>query len=195
MQRTPTMTTEYERGHAAGREAGIREAIEAIRADAGNGDISPGAAQWVLDTILTLLDAPAPAETPTWVSNCMICGRIVDTREQKDGGDPHGCEYDAGWVCSRECADALLDAPAPAGVTVQEAAKVLLGVVDRREWTHYPIEMPLNARMEGPAKVGKDAHYMTYEVWEADTLRSISDHNNLPDAIASWLRALSEGRT
>ena len=89
----------------------------------------------------------------------------------------------------------LLDEPAPAVVTVQEAAKVLLGVVERREWTHYPIEMPLNANMQGPAKVGKDAHCMTYEVWEADTCHAISDHNKLPDAIASWLRALSEGRT
>jgi hypothetical protein len=90
---------------------------------------------------------------------------------------------------------ALLDAPAPtqpAQVSVSEAAKLLLGVVERREWTHYPIEMPLNANMQGPAKVGKDAYCMTYEVWKADTLRPISDHNKLPEAIASWLRALSE---
>ena len=46
----------------AGKSAGIREAADAIRADAVNGDISPGAAQWALDTVLALLDdAPSPA--------------------------------------------------------------------------------------------------------------------------------------
>lgn len=77
-------------------------------------------------------------------------------------------------------------------VTVQEAARVLLDVVEQRAWTHYPIEMPITVDGLGPATIGKDAHCMTYEVWEANTLRGISSHDKLPDAIEDWLRALAE---
>lgn len=53
-------------------------------------------------------DLPPPATNPKWIKNCIKCSRIIDTREEEDGGDPHGCEYDAGWVCSSECADLYL---------------------------------------------------------------------------------------
>lgn len=43
-----------------------------------------------------------PAVKP-WIANCIVCGRVVDTREESEGGDAHGCEYADGWVCSREC--------------------------------------------------------------------------------------------
>jgi hypothetical protein len=48
---------------------------------------------------------PQPAPIPT--SNCVICGRLVDTREVSEGGDGHGCEYPEGWTCSSECAEKL----------------------------------------------------------------------------------------
>jgi len=39
-------------------------------------------------------------------ANCCICGRIVDTREQVDGGDAFGCELaDGRWTCSPDCYD------------------------------------------------------------------------------------------
>jgi hypothetical protein len=40
-------------------------------------------------------------------TNCTVCGRVVDTREQADGGDSHGCQYGDKWVCSIECAETL----------------------------------------------------------------------------------------
>lgn len=42
------------------------------------------------------------------LTNCIVCGRIIDTREESEGGDPYGYEYAAGWVCSRKCAGRLL---------------------------------------------------------------------------------------
>ena len=44
---------------------------------------------------------------PAWLSNCVVCGRIVDTRETDEGGDGHGCEYAEGWTCSSDCAERL----------------------------------------------------------------------------------------
>lgn len=44
------------------------------------------------------------AVTPSWLTSCSMCGRVVDMREQEDGGDAHGCECSNGWACSRECA-------------------------------------------------------------------------------------------
>ena len=42
-------------------------------------------------------------------SNCCKCGRVVDTWEESEGGDPHGCELASGeWVCSEECFTAAL---------------------------------------------------------------------------------------
>lgn len=154
------MTSEYERGHAAGREAGIREAV-AVFDDLWRENTGYTRAQ-----MIALLDSP-PAPAGVTVQDLQPL-----TDDEKARLRNFAREMD-----------------------IRNAARVLLGVVERREWTHYPIEMPLNANMKGPAKVGKDAHCMTYEVWEADTFRSISDHNKLPDAVESWLRALSEGRT
>lgn len=38
--------------------------------------------------------------------NCCVCGRIVDPRETKDGGDVFGCQVEDGkWVCSPDCYD------------------------------------------------------------------------------------------
>lgn len=51
--------------------------------------------------------ADAAQAGPAWLSNCVICGRIVDTREKAEGGDGHGCEYPEGWTCSSECAEKL----------------------------------------------------------------------------------------
>lgn len=42
-----------------------------------------------------------------WISNCVECSRIVDTREIKEGGDGFGLEVEDGtWVCSMDCYDA-----------------------------------------------------------------------------------------
>ncbi len=78
--------------------------------------------------------------------------------------------------------------PAP----VQEAARVLANMVENRKWPCYPIEMPLTRDGRGPATLGVDASTMSYEVWDAVSLRALSDHEKLPDAIESWLRALAE---
>ena len=67
--------------------------------------------------------APAPKDgKPEWLSHCAVCRRVIDTREECDGGDPHGCEVGSDfWVCSPECWDAqcvgdgVLAAPAPSG--------------------------------------------------------------------------------
>lgn len=63
------------------------------------------AAQEAYNSILALptIDPAAPA----WLSNCIVCGRVVDTREKLEGGDTHGCEYAEGWVCSSDCAETL----------------------------------------------------------------------------------------
>ncbi|KAA0684577.1 hypothetical protein DTW90_36165 [Neorhizobium sp. P12A] len=46
----------------------------------------------------------------TDTANCCHCGRIVDTREMKDGGDPFGSQLSDGrWTCSVECWDAIVD--------------------------------------------------------------------------------------
>jgi hypothetical protein len=87
-------------------------------------------------------------------------------------------------------ADAAISALEP--VTVQEAARVLLDIVKCRAWSHYPIEMPLTKSGAGPAKLGVDADRMSYEVWEAETYRTISDHTTLPNAIEAWLLALAQ---
>ena len=58
----------------------------------------------IADAIAAL---PATDARPAWLSNCVICGRVVDTREKHEGGDSHGCEYVEGWTCSSECAEKL----------------------------------------------------------------------------------------
>lgn len=77
-------------------------------------------------------EAEARAEAAAHLTNCVICGRIVDTREVSDGGDLHGCKYDAGWVCSSDCGCKLLGEPtdaeersAEAWAAAVEAAAVL----------------------------------------------------------------------
>lgn len=43
---------------------------------------------------------------------CKVCERTVDTREQTDGGDPHGGQLESGeWVCSHECYEETLTPP------------------------------------------------------------------------------------
>lgn len=50
--------------------------------------------------------AVAEPQLPGWIGHCVVCSRIIDKREQSDGGDPHGCELsDDKWVCSSECYD------------------------------------------------------------------------------------------
>jgi hypothetical protein len=57
--------------------------------------------------VIIALQEPVSA-IPT--ANCCNCGRIVDTRETKDGGDPFGIELNDGrWVCSGECWDVVVD--------------------------------------------------------------------------------------
>lgn len=70
------------------------------------------------------------------------------------------------------------------------------GVSDVRQWWHYPIEFPINADGDGPAKVGVDAVEITYEVWDV-LLNTHATYNNLPDAIneAMRLNALLSARS
>lgn len=49
-------------------------------------------------------------------ANCVRCGRIIDTRENEDGGDEFGCELSDGrWTCSEECWEAIAGPAVPAG--------------------------------------------------------------------------------
>ena len=65
-------------------------------------------AQQRLPAILAALAPTDAAQArPAWLSNCVVCGRIVDTRENDEGGDGHGCEYPEGWTCSSDCAEKL----------------------------------------------------------------------------------------
>lgn len=84
----------------------------------GSKDVSfePSDAEEVLEKLEALASllyptAPAPQEQITgWIANCCSCGRIVDTREMKDGGDPFGAELSDGrWTCSAECWGAVVD--------------------------------------------------------------------------------------
>ncbi len=70
------------------------------------------------------LQPDTQAASPTYhVVNCCNCGRIIDTREEDEGGDGWGHELsDDRWVCSPECLDAVAEpdtqaaaASAPAG--------------------------------------------------------------------------------
>lgn len=58
---------------------------------------------------------------------------------------------------------------------------------DVRKWFYYPIEMPLSADGNGPAKVGTDAVNITYEVWDV-LLNTHASFDNLPDAINEAMR-------
>jgi hypothetical protein len=45
--------------------------------------------------------------------------------------------------------------------------KRLRRVIQRlKDWRHYPIDLPVTADGKGPAIIGEDAAYMTYEVWD-----------------------------
>ncbi|MGW9332759.1 hypothetical protein [Bosea sp. NPDC055594] len=62
------------------------------------------------------LASTAATSAPAYVVNCCNCGRIIDTREESEGGDQWGHELsDDRWACSPECLDAVtepVDAPA-----------------------------------------------------------------------------------
>ena len=94
------------------------------------------------------------------------------------------------WAINRaEAIRAKIDKPAD---PVAEAAKVLADHMKERRWQYYPIEMPLTKDGQGPATLGDDAVSVSYEVWEAGTLRAVSSHECLPDAIEAALRALAQ---
>lgn len=62
--------------------------------------------------------SPAATSAPTYVVNCCNCGRIIDTREESEGGDQWGHELsDDRWVCSPECLDAVTDPDATSAAT------------------------------------------------------------------------------
>lgn len=61
------------------------------------------------------------------------------------------------------------------------------GGADVRQWWHYPIEFPIDADGNGPAKVGVDAVKITYEVWDV-LLNTHASFDNLPDAINEAMR-------
>lgn len=60
-----------------------------------------------------------------------------------------------------------------------------------RIWSHFPIQMPLNADGEGPAAVGDDAVDIAYEVWD-QVLTSHNTFGNLADAINCAMRLTKE---
>jgi hypothetical protein len=133
-------------------------------------------------------------------SNNMGGSYIIDTR----GPYPKWLKWPGGHGPDRETVEEMQAAAQAdhearvlsqtdiAPMTLQEAARVLADMVEKREWPCYPIEMPLTYEGKGPATLGVDATDMSYEVWDAVSLRALSEHEKLPDAIASWLRALAE---
>lgn len=53
-------------------------------------------------------------EPANWTANCCQCGRIVDTREKAEGGDPFGCQLDdKRWTCSPQCWERVVDPASP----------------------------------------------------------------------------------
>ena len=137
---------------------------------------------------------------------CPFCGKVAHLRDDVChstaffvGCETLGCFGNAQWDETQEEAvskwntrAALSADPAPvAGVTVQEAAKVLAEAMSLRMWQYYPIEMPVTKEGLGPATVGVDAVSIEYEVWRATDLSSIGSYKNLPDAITGALRAIA----
>lgn len=79
----------------------------------------------LLDEAISLLaEQSAPSPAPIAIANCSHCGRIIDTREEKDGGDKFGCELaDGRWSCSIECYEALTgEEPSRAAADLLETA-------------------------------------------------------------------------
>lgn len=167
---------------AEGRAEGLREALDnrpttyaiygADRTDRYAKGYC-GGVEGYHKTILALIDAPAPAHDYT-LSETL--GKTVTASATQPRWDLYN--------------DRMITSPAQP--SVQEAALVLAGAMERREWSYYPIEMPVSSDGNGPATVGVDATSITYEVWESATLKTISSHENLPDAIAAALRAIAE---
>lgn len=100
-----------------------------------------------------LYSHPAPVtELPDWIARCCQCNRLVDTRENDEGGDIHGCQMDDGtWVCCGECWEKAAGV-APDPVTVEAAAKVLLG-------DDIAISKMAEAVHDGP--LGADDHWFS----------------------------------
>lgn len=80
--------------------------------------------------------------------------------------------------------------PAPE-MTVQEAARVLLPLAEKRQLPFYLVDMPMDAKGNGPATIGGDATDMAFQVWRASDLSVRSQRTFLSDAIPFWLRALA----
>ena len=51
-----------------------------------------------------------------------------------------------------------------------------------REWSHFPIEMPLDKHNKGPATIGEDAVIVKYAVWD-QLCTGYSLFNNLGEAV------------
>lgn len=74
---------------------------------------------------LAALTSPAATSAPTYVVNCCNCGRIIDTREESEGGDQWGHQLsDNRWVCSPECLDAVTDPDATSAATRGEPVAI-----------------------------------------------------------------------
>lgn len=71
---------------------------------------------------------------------------------------------------------------------IYEAMRIL---ADMRLLPFYIVDMPLNKDGKGPAEIGKDAASMSYQIWDARTLETVSEHESLSDAVPAWLHALA----
>lgn len=89
----------------------LRQKIEALQRNT----YSCGTVWVRLEEVLAILDAHT---ADTWIANCCVCGRIIDTREAHEGGDLFGALVDDGrWACSSLCWDKAPDADQPAHPT------------------------------------------------------------------------------
>lgn len=83
---------------------------------------------------------PEAGARSAWLATCHICGRIVDTREVSEGGDPHGCQYGDKLVCSSDCGCKLLGDPTEAEEVRTEALAAATAAFDAMlfEFQHEP---------------------------------------------------------
>lgn len=66
-------------------------------------------------------------------ANCCNCGRIIDTREEAEGGDKFGAESSDGrWLCSMECWDAVFRDEGPYAASAASGVRVIDEVAAER---------------------------------------------------------------
>ena len=94
--------------------AWIKEAADRIEADAADIALLIRRRENSDAELERLRASLSQGEPSNWTANCCQCGRIVDTREKAEGGDPFGCQLDdKRWTCSPQCWERVVDPASP----------------------------------------------------------------------------------